>query len=167
VGERAVDPRDLLDRLRGEHQVLQWQPLPPEEPRAPSGEPTSERSSLEYLHHHWALPDEYGPQDSGGLRSRLEALFGRLTFRVLRPYLQDERRLLSHMVQTNEALAQRCDELARRVEQLSQEITDRQVAEAENQTKLALWLHLEPPAATVTGPPRKTTPTQGGSSSSR
>ncbi len=103
----------------------------------------------------------------GGLRSKLEALFGRLTYRVLRRYLQDERKLLSHMVQTNESLAQRCDELARRVDELDKDIIDRQVAEAENQTKLALWLHLEPPAVTAPEPAGSTARAKGGPSSSR
>ena len=158
MGEQALDPKDLLDRLRSEHQVLQWQPIPPDEMRTPTGEGRPDRSSLEYLHGHWALRDEYDPNDAGGgLRSRLVTVFGRLTFRVLRSYLQDERQLLSHVVRTNEALAQRCEELSVRVDQLSKDMIDRQVAEAENQTRLALWLDLAPSGAMPPAEPRPST----------
>ncbi len=169
MGEQALDPKDLLDRLRGEHQVLQWTPVPPDEMRPPTGPGRPDRSSLEYLHRHWALPEEYDPSAGGrGLRARLVALFGRLTFRVLRTYLQDERLLLSHVVRTNEALAQRCEELSVRLDQLSKDMIDRQVAEAENQTRLALWLHLAPPAAaTGPGPRPSTARTEGDARSSR
>jgi hypothetical protein len=127
-----------------------------------------DRSSLEYLHHHWALPDGYDTIGVGrGVRSRLVALFGRLTYRVLRTYLQEERALWSNLVQTNEQLAQRCDQLSVRVDELRRDMVDRQVAEAENQTKLALWLHLEPPAAITGAAPGSAARPKGGARSSR
>jgi hypothetical protein len=145
VGEQALDPKDLLDRLRSEHQVLQWAPVAPDEMRPPIGPGRPDRSSLEYLHGHWALPEESDPSTGGrGPRARLVALFGRLTFRVLRTYLQDERLLLSHVVRTNEALAQRCEELSARLDQLGEDMIDRQVAEAANLAELALWLQRDP-----------------------
>ena len=70
------------------------------------------RESLEYLHHHWALPDTFDPADGGsGVRGKVVSAFGRLTYRVLGRYLREERELLSHLVRVNEALEQRCDEL--------------------------------------------------------
>jgi len=77
------------------------------------------------------------------------AFFGRLTFRVLGPYLREERELLSHLVRVCDSLEKRCDELTLRCEQLNQDLVDRQVAEAENLTELALWLHLEAPNLTA------------------
>jgi hypothetical protein len=149
LGEPALDPIEILERLKSEHQVLRWEPLPPDEVPSPRNDQTRVRSSLEYLHHHWALPDQFDPQESGrGLRARLMLLVGRLTYRVLGPYFREERQLLSHLVQVSEALQQRCDYLTLRCEELNREMIERQVAEAENQSKLALWLHLAPPAAT-------------------
>ena len=66
---------------------------------------------------------------------------------MLGTYLREERALLSHLVRVNEALEQRCDELTLRCEQLNQDMVDRQAAEAENQAKLALWLHLDSPSS--------------------
>jgi hypothetical protein len=68
---------------------------------------------------------------------------------VLGTYLREERALLSHLVRVNEALEQRCDELTLRCEQLNQDMVDRQAAEAENQAKLALWLHLDSPSSVL------------------
>jgi hypothetical protein len=66
------------------------------------------------------------------------------------PYLGAERELLAQLVRTNDALAERCDELA-------QTIANRAAAEAENLAKLAAWLHdaLDhgPDAASVTDRP--------------
>jgi hypothetical protein len=47
----------------------------------------------------------------------------------------------------NQALERRCDDLSLRCQQLNQDMIDRQAAEAANQAKLALWLHLELPNA--------------------
>ena len=78
-------------------------------------------------------------------RGKIVGLFGRLTYRVLGPYFREERGLLAHLVRVNEALEQRCIELTLFCEQLSQDMIDRQVAEAENQTKLAILLDVEAP----------------------
>ncbi len=148
VGQQsALDPEEILERLKAEHQVLRWGPLPPEEVRQTKQTDYSHtKKSLEYLHQHWAIPDAFDPAASGGgPRGRILSLFGRLTYRVLAPYFREERGLLSHLVRINEALEQRCDDLARRCQQLEEDILDRQVAEAANQAKLALWLHLEAP----------------------
>jgi len=147
VGQPPIDPEELLQRLKEEHQVLQWEPLAPTTMAHQSvGESVRNRTSLNYLHHNWALPDTYDPADAGsGPRGRLVALWGKLTFHVLRRYLREERDLIAHMVRVNEGLEQRCDELSLRVQQLRQDVVDRQVAEAKNMTKLALWLQLDPP----------------------
>jgi hypothetical protein len=116
----------------------------------PGQETAHNRDSLEYLHRHWTLPDQFEPGDAGfGPKGRVLGLFGRLTFRVLGRYLREERELLGHIVRVNEGLEQRCDELMRRNQQLSKDLVDRQVAEARNQAKLAVWLHLDPPRPAV------------------
>jgi hypothetical protein len=146
VGQPPLDPRELLERLRSEHETLQWEPLAPDEARHTKDGPNSERSSLDYLHRHWALPDHFDPAEAGaGIRGRIVMLFGRLTYRVLGSYLRQERDLLAHMVQVNEALERRCDELTLRCRQLGEDFTDRQVAESRNLTELALWLNLAHP----------------------
>ena len=150
MNRAALDPRELLEQLKAEHQVLQWSPLAPQEIRTDKrGREPGVRSSLDYLHQHWALTDTFEPASatSSGLRGRAESLFGRLTYRVLRPYFRQERELLSRAVQVIDDLDQRCSELTVRVSELGDAMSDRQVAEAENQAKLALWLHLAPPAA--------------------
>jgi hypothetical protein len=147
VDQPELDPEALLARLKAEHRTLLWEPLPPEKQRRFTDvSQARNKASLEYLHHHWALPDSFdAASGGGGFRGKLVALFGRLTFRVLSPYLRDERALLSHMVRVNEALERRCDDLILRCEQLSYDMASRQADEAENQAKLALWLHLDPP----------------------
>ncbi len=153
MGQPALDPEDILRRLQEEHQVLAWEPLPPEVRNLPSDtNPNRTREVLEYLHANWAdLPHEFEPAEAGGgFKGRLVGLFGRLTYRVLAPYLRKERDLLAHVVQVNEALERRCDDLAERIEVLNSARLRRQADEARNLTKLALWLHLDPPAGTTT-----------------
>lgn len=138
MSEEALDPREFFKRLQGEHQTLHWTPVAP----APTaqrwpGHPLASDESLQYLHQHWALPDQASPH-RGGPRGRLASLAGKVVFRVLGQYLREERDLLSHLVRMNETLARRCDELAVTV-------ADQQVAEAANQAQLAAWLHAEPP----------------------
>jgi hypothetical protein len=148
VGQAGLDPKELLQRLQADHQVLRWGPLPPDEPRDTGGDPKApDRSSLEYLHKHWALAEPSPPPNPGrGLRGRASTVFGRLTYKVLGPYLQREQEFLAQAVQVIDDLDRRCTELAQRCQELSDVVIDRQVAEAANQAKLALWLHLEPPA---------------------
>ncbi len=149
MGKPPLDPEEFLERLRAERQVLRWEPLAPDQVRTnKENEQIRNRTSLEYLHGHWALPDSFDPADAGGgPRGRIVTLFGRLTYRVLGPYFRKERDLLAHLVRVNEGLERRCDELTFRCQQLNQDMVDRQVAEARNQAKLAVWLHLDPPAA--------------------
>ena len=158
----AIDPEEFLRRLKEEHRTLQWEPLPAEGIRASDTSQARNRTSLEYLHAHWVLPEEFDPADAGGgIRGRILSLFARLTFQVLVRYLHDERLLLAHMVRVNQALEQRCDALTLRLQQLNQDMIDRQVAEAANQAKLALWLHLEPPGTTPSPEPSVTKANDG------
>ena len=132
--ERALDARELIERVKAENRAARWMPLPPSELPA-SRTPMSEEESLYYLHRHWILPDRPEPADSGaGIKGRVVHLFGRLTFAVLAPYLRQERELVARMVRMNEALARRCDDLA-------QAMAQRQLAEAENDAKLAALLN--------------------------
>ncbi len=147
-GPGAVDPTEFLERLKADHQLLRWEPLPPPASGRSLGvEQERNRASLEFLHHHWQLPDTYAPEDGGaGLKGKVLGLFGRLTFRVLGRYLRQERDLVSHLVQVSEALERRCDQLTMLIQQLDTEVLDRQVAEARNQAVLAVWLHDRLPA---------------------
>jgi hypothetical protein len=149
VGETALDPEEFLERLKAEHRVLRWEPLPPDQIRRDSTtRQVRSPEDLEYLHGHWALPDTFDPADAGGgFRGKAVGIVGRLVFRVLGRYLREERELIGHMVRVNSALERRCDELTLRCEQLNQDMISRQVGEAANQAKLAAWLHLEPPSA--------------------
>ncbi len=149
MGQAPLDPEKVLERMRAEHQVLRWAPLPPETERwrvEPGHETDDNRESLEYLHRHWALPEQFEPGDAGfGPKGKVLSIVGRLVFRVLGRYLREEREVLAHLVRVNEALDHRCQELTLRTQQLSKDMIDRQVAEARNQAELALWLHLDPP----------------------
>jgi hypothetical protein len=147
VGRAARDPNELLEQLQADHQVLRWGPLPPPE-RSHHGADTlaPDTSSLDYLHQHWAFADSYQATiPSTGLRGKAEALVGRLTYKVLGPYLRQEREFLAHAVQVIDGLDQRCTQLELRNRELAEAMLDRQVAEAENQAKLAVWLHVNPP----------------------
>jgi hypothetical protein len=155
--------------MKSDHQVLQWEPLPPADVRKRSeGSQVRNRASLEYLHRNWVLPDSFDPADAGGgMRGKVVAFFGQLTFRVLRRYMEEERDLLAHMVRVNEALEQRCDELTLRCQQLNQDMIDRQVDEARNQARLAVWLHLDHPSTTLGNARQNGKAESGGSSSTR
>ncbi len=150
MGQPGLDPKEFLEHLKAEHQVLRWEPLPPDQFNPSSGgEQSRSGSSLDYLHKHWALPDSFNPADAGGgPKGRLVGLFGRLTYRVLGRYLHEERDLLGHVVRISEALERRCDALTLRVQEMNLDIVRRQVAEAENQALLAAWLHAESPRTT-------------------
>ncbi len=145
MGEPALEPEKFLKRLKAEHKVLRWEPLPPDHVRKPiANDQIRNRESLEFLHRHWALPDTFDPADAGsGVRGKVVSTLGRLTYRVLARYLGAERELLSNLVRVNQALEQRCDELTSRCEQLNEDMVSRQVAEAGNQAKLSAWLHAE------------------------
>ena len=155
MDDAEFDPEEILEQLRASSRVLRWEPLPAGQSRSTrENEQIRNRGSLEYLHRNWVLPHEFDPTVAGrGIRGRLVRVFGRLTFRVLGPYLDQERELLAHMVRVNEALERRCDELTLRGQQLNQDFLDRQVAEARNLTELALWLHTESPVSGRDGPP--------------
>ncbi|HWD51480.1 MAG TPA: hypothetical protein VG412_03705 [Acidimicrobiales bacterium] len=150
MGKPGLDPKEFLERLKEDHQVLRWEPLPPNQPNPSSGgEQSRSGGSLDYLHKHWALPDSFHPEDAGGgPKGRLVSLFGRLTYRVLGRYFHEERELLGHVVRISEALERRCDALTLRVQEMNLEMVRRQVAEAENQAILAAWLHAESPRTT-------------------
>lgn len=127
-----LDPRELLDQLREDRRTLAWAPLPPSTSLSLLRQyPMRAEQSLAYLHGHWALPDR--PSGGRGPRALLGRLVGRLVFRVLGHYLRAERELLAQVVQTNETLARRVDDLAT-------VMAERFSAQAENEARLAAWL---------------------------
>jgi hypothetical protein len=138
MDERALDAGELPESVKAGGKAPQWVPL------APSNDmekwrrwPMRAEESLDYLHRNWILPDRLDPQVTGtGFKGRLISVLGRIVFRVLGPYLRDERELLANLVRTNDTLARRCDEL-------SKVISNHEVAQAENEAKLAAWLHHE------------------------
>lgn len=136
MSEQQLDASEIVERLKKDEQSLKWEPLPPGEALVNWRRwPTRSEESLDYLHNNWALPDSFDPYVAGsGLKGRLVRLFGRLTFRVLGPYLRRERETIANLVRINDALARRCDDLA-------SEITRRQTQEAANDADLAAWLH--------------------------
>jgi hypothetical protein len=130
-----LDPREFLDTLRQDNEDLRWAPLDPnDEPDRPIPRPLTDSESLAYLHHNWRLADRSGADLPPGLRGRLLRLFGRMTYRVLAPYLREERELDANMVRVH-------DETARRIDELTAELRRRRVAEAENMAELSAWLH--------------------------
>jgi len=132
--ERAIDARELVERVHEESRAARWLPLLPTDLPATRA-PAREDESLYYLHAHWSLPDSFDTSAAGGgIKGRILTLFGKITFRVLGKYLKDEHELLARVVRANEALALRCDELTKA-------FWERQLAEAENDAKLAAWLH--------------------------
>ncbi|HUC38183.1 MAG TPA: hypothetical protein VMR97_13800 [Acidimicrobiales bacterium] len=135
-GTEHLDPRELLESLRREHRALRWEPLlPSDELHRWHEHPMRDEESLAYLHRHWRLPDSFSkPGATEGFRDRIARRLGGLMFRTLQPYLHAERELMANLVRMNDALAKRCDDLAK-------VIAERQVADAENQAKLAALVH--------------------------
>jgi hypothetical protein len=141
VGSPPIDPEELMSRIRTENKSMRWSPLDPIPVQSnTSGEQVRSQESLDYLHHNWMLPATYDDPGRPGLRGSLSARLGRFVFSVLGPYFRAERDLLAHTVRVNDALEKRCDELTNRILELRQQVADRQVAEARNQAKLAVWL---------------------------
>jgi len=135
MDERPLDAKELLQRVKNGHRSEKWKPLAPSDELVRWREwPMRSEASLDYLHRHWALPDSFAPEaGGGGIKGRVVNAFSRLTFRVLGPYLREERELLANLVRTVDALAKRSDALAL-------EITGREEAEAENAAQLGAWL---------------------------
>lgn len=131
-----VDPRELLERLRRQHDTLRWEPLLPSDDLYRLQErPMREEASLAYLHRNWSLPDSFSARTSGGgMKDRIARRLGGLVFRTMGSYLHAERELIANLVRMNDALAIRCDEL-------TNVVAERQRADAENQAKLAALVY--------------------------
>ncbi len=141
----TVDPEAVLASRRAEGRLLSWEPVPPDDLAIETGDASGRsRSALEYLHHHWVLPDHADGTVGGGVRGRVVAAVGRLTFRILGPYLHQEREVLGHLVRTVDALQQQCDELAEQQRQLTRYLGERQA--------LAAWLEQAPGTGHGPGP---------------
>lgn len=87
--------------------------------------------NLDYLHRHWAVPNEVGSAGLPPARSSSKAaarhLLARAVFSLLRRYFDEERELFSHQVRLADDLARRADTLLMRIEEL------------ESATRRSLW----------------------------
>jgi len=138
MSEHPIDSRELLQRIAARKANEEWTPLPPDD-LTDALPPMHTDAVVTALHDRWILPNRLSPGDAGrGWKRAILTPVGRLVFRVLAPYLRAERELLGQLVRSNDALARRCDELAR-------EIARRQALEAENQLRLAAVLHRRDP----------------------
>ena len=141
VAPKPCDPAELLTQLRADRRQMAWEPLAPERRRQfHSDDLPRTKEALDHLHRHWVLPDSPSSDRGSGARGLVMHVVGRLVFRVLGPYLREEREFLSHLVRLNDALVKECDELARRCQELADRAVDRQLAEAANLTELAAWI---------------------------
>jgi len=141
MGSPAIDPEDIIRKLRTPGNALSWTPLEPDRDLHAPGHQDHDRGPIEFLHANWSPADTFDPADAGGgVLGRVVAPFGRLTYRVLGPYFRHQREVVAHLVQANEALERRCDDLVRRQHELEQAVIVRQVAEAQNLSELAVVL---------------------------
>lgn len=130
-----VNPRDVMEQLTVHHAPLRWSPTPPSGLIGEwDGHEVRSEGALAYLHAHYLLPNAPTEVMPGrGLRARLGRMVARVMLRVLKPRLEREQDVISHLVEMTEALAKRCDELA-------SVVATQQVQEAANQARLAGWL---------------------------
>lgn len=137
-----IHPAELLERLHEAKRRLVWEPMAAVTSLdAIRQRPARAEDPLAYLHAHWALPESPPPASGRGPRRLVMRLFGRFSFRVLRPYLEAERALLANVVQTAELLATRCDELAA-------VLVEFQARHNQHDAELAAWLETENGART-------------------
>ena len=140
-----IHPAELLERLHEAKRRLVWEPMATVTSLdAIRQRPARAEDPLAYLHAHWALPDGPPPASGRGPRRLLMRVFGRFSFRVLRPYLEAERTLLANVVQTAELLASRCDELAA-------VLVEFQARHNQHDAELAAWLETNATSEPGTG----------------
>lgn len=143
MGDVAVEVDEFVRQVKAATDGRVTSP-PPVEPlsRVVDDRRLQDHPGLDFAHRHWALPDQ--PDPSGhGRRSRLRRICDRLVFAAMRSYLRDERALMSHVVQLNDALAKRCDELAEAYRTLLDELDRRFVDTVTAQEHLARLLDPE------------------------
>ncbi len=140
MGDVAVEVDEFVRRVKARADGEAWAPPVPEPlTRAIDDRRVQDHPGLDHAHRHWALPaqpDQARRGPLGGVRARLD----RLVFGALSHYLRDERELVSNLVQLNDALAKRCDELARAHRDLLQELDARFADVAAGQEHLARTL---------------------------
>lgn len=87
--------------------------------------------NLDWLHRHWAVPNDLAAAGLPPARSSGQAaarhVAARAVFSTLRRYLDEERELFAHLVRLGDDLARRADTLALRLEEL------------ESATRRSLW----------------------------
>ena len=140
MGDVAVEVDEFVRQVKAitEGRVLspsQTEPLS----RKVDDRRLQDHPGLDFAHRHWALPDRPEPAGNGPL-SGLRRVFDRLVFAALGSYLREERALVGHLVQLNDALAKRCDELAESHRALLDELDRRFADTATAQERLARLL---------------------------
>jgi hypothetical protein len=102
-------------------------------PDLPPSDHLQHRAELAHLNRHWCWESRYEPPRTGGLGGvlfgRMKARLARFVWNVLDRHLRAEREFIENLVRLNNELAKRCD-------QLSDEI--RAVARAERQVAAGL-----------------------------
>jgi hypothetical protein len=84
--------------------------------------PMADHEALGYLHSHWALPDRPRAIGGKGWRAVARRLADRVVFGTIGDHLAAERDLFARVVQLCDALARRVDELQEDVAALSAEV---------------------------------------------
>ncbi|MGA2522201.1 MAG: hypothetical protein ABSG81_15450 [Acidimicrobiales bacterium] len=137
MGDVAVEVDEFVRRVKARADRGAWAPPVPEPlTRDIDDGRVQDHPGLDYAHRHWALPGQ-GGEAGRGLTARLRGRLGRVVFGAMADYLSQERELLSHVVQLNDALAKRCDELASAHRALLQELDARFAEIAAGQEHLA------------------------------
>ncbi len=111
-----IDARTLVETLRAKVDSVAGGPWAPPDHQLESLDPIRYHLSLTYLHQHWDLHPTTTPPSlraalKRGPRAITRAIVQRLVFSSLRPYLDAQHELVSHMVRMHDAVAKRCDEL--------------------------------------------------------
>ena len=140
MGSTDIDAFQLVREIRDSHRSVRW--TPPIQGRLDSALNDSliqAHPGLDFLHRNWALP-RTSSLSSGSIRSRLNKLVSRFVFTAMSGYLSHEQDLLSNVVRLNDALAKRCDELARAHNHLVDQLNHRSQVWTKSQSELALQL---------------------------
>ncbi len=86
-----------------------------------------DNADLGRLHDMWARTESQSPVAARGPRSVARVVMERAVMAVLKPRLDEQREILAHMIRLNDALARRCDALAKALEVQARQSLDQMV----------------------------------------